>query len=235
MKRTAGGKFKPPRPALKKQASQQRSAGANYQAGREHTRQPKSELKAFDLAQIATSMSTAGVFTLLNVPENGPELYQRVGRRIYMKSVHIRGTVLAAATTTQDYGRIIVFYDSQPNGAAPTLAALLADSNAGHATAVTSEINLDNRERFKILRDMPFLLPSCTNTAGVITNLGMQDTVKQSMQFDEFIKLKGLETVYNGTNGGTIADITSGSLFVVTFSGIGNYNTSWSSRLRYYD
>jgi len=187
------------------------------------------------VATVTTSFSTAGVFTLLNVPVNGAELYQRVGRKIYMKSIHIRGMVYAAATTTQDRGRMVVFYDSQPNAGVSTLATLFADSNAAHGTSVDSEINLDNRARFKILADKQFIFPSLTNTAGVLTNLGPQDNILQSFDINLFIKLKGLETVFNGTNGGTDADITSGSLYVVTFGGIGNYGAQWASRLRYYD
>lgn len=207
----------------------------NYQSGRELTRQPKTELKAFDVATVTTSFSTAGVFTLLNVPVNGAELYQRVGRKIYMKSLHIRGMVYPSATTTQDRGRMVVFYDSQPNAGVSTLATLFADSNAGHATSVDSEINLDNRARFKILADKQYLFPSVTDTTGVLTNLGPQDNILQTFNINIFIKLNGLETIYNATNGGTIADITSGSLYVVTFGGLGNYGAQWGSRLRYYD
>lgn len=208
----------------------------DYQRGREMSRTPKQELKAFDVAQTVQTFNTAGTFQLLNCPVNGPEIYQRVGRKIYMKSVHIRGFIYFSATTIQDLCRIIVFYDAQPNAAAANLAALLQDSNAGAATTGLSEINLANRARFKILRDFQLQTPSCSFAAGVITNVAAQDQKPQSLSIDMFIKLKGLETEFNGTNGGTIADITSGSLYVACISQSDNVKQLYyTSRLRYYD
>jgi len=116
---------------------------------------------------------------------------------------------------------------------------LLQDSNAAAGTTVNSEINLAQRQRFKILRDMQIDLPSCTNAAGVITNLGLQDNSTKTYSIDMFIKMKGLEAVYNATNGGTILDITSGSVYLMTLIGSAGNNNGWNlafgSRLRYYD
>lgn len=211
-----------------------------YQAGRELLKTPKQELKAFDVAATGINFDTPAnppVFVALNAVVNGAELYQRVGRKIYMKNIHIRGFVVNTATSTQDMGRILVVYDSQPNIAFPTIAQLLQDSNAAAATSGLSEINLTNRARFQILRDYQVLLPSATNTAGVLTNFEMTDQIKNSFNIDMFIKLKGLESVFNGTNGGTIADITSGSIFITCVTQ--NNNAEWAfeftSRLRFYD
>lgn len=56
---------------------------------------------------------------------------------------------------------------------------------------------------------------------------------------DWFIPLKGLETIYNNTNGGSIADITSGALlfYLVCDADIttGTWNMEYTSRLRFYD
>lgn len=149
--------------------------------------------------------------------------------------MHLRGWFKDTGTTIQTLARLIVYYDSQPNIGAPLITDLLANSNAGGATSALSEINLVNRERFKILRDKQILLPAVTNTSGVLTNLAYPDTTG-SLAINEFIKLKGLETIYNGTNGGTIADITSGSIGFTVFSDTeGQWNFVWTSRLRYYD
>ena len=208
----------------------------DYQKGRELARQPKSELKAFDLSNFASVFQPAGIFTLLNIPINGPEMYQRVGRKMYMKSLHVRGFCLNVATSLQDMGRIIIFYDSQPNAAVSNIAALLQDSNLAATTSVFSEINLNNRERFKIIRDHQIMLPAVTNTAGVLTNGPLTlDPIKSTMNIDMFIKLKGLETIFNGVNGGTIADITSGSLYMLTVSNATGWEFSGTTRLRYYD
>lgn len=206
----------------------------DYQKGRELARTPKQEIKSFDLANVNVTFGAAGTFTLLNVPVNGAELYQRVGRKIYMKSLHIRGQVFPNGNGGIDFGRLIVFYDSQPNAAASNIGTLLQDSNAAAGTSVTSEINLNNRQRFKILRDMQFMLPNYAS-ADTPNILGYQDQIMQTFNINEFIKLKGLETIFNGANGGTIADITSGSLYICTYSNNANWSFNFGSRLRYYD
>lgn len=209
----------------------------DYQKGRELAKAPKQELKAFDVAHTSSAFAAGGTFTVLNTPVNGAELYQRVGRKIYMKSLQIRGIIQNTATDIQDMLRIAVVYDSQPNAALPVnLNAVFQDSNAGAATSVFSEINLINRQRFKILKDYQIMIPSVFNAAGVLTNVGFYDQKTESFSLNWFIKLRGLEAVFNATNGGTIADITSGSIFLVTFcSSATDWSFEFTSRLRYYD
>lgn len=211
----------------------------DYQKGRELAKVPKQELKAFDIALQSLANQTVGnppVFQTLNTVINGAELYQRVGRKIYMKSLHIRGVIQATAASVEQAGRIIIYYDSQPNGVAATIASLLQDSNAASGTSWASEINLTNRQRFKILRDYQVMLGDVTNIAGVAEVV--PDPIKNTLNIEMFIKLKGLEAIFNGTNGGTIADITSGAIgitFVGNSTTDGNYALSYTSRLRFYD
>lgn len=225
------------KPALKKQKSSFYVPAGDYQKGRELLKTPKQELKAFDVALTTTLGATiAGppAFNVLNAITNGAELYQRVGRKTYMKSLHFRAQLTPSGVATEAVGRIVIFYDSQPNAANPVIAGLLQDSNAAAATTWISEINLTNRQRFKILRDYQVLMGSSTNIGGA--NEIIIDPIKNSFNIDMFIKLGGLETIYNATNGGTIADITSGALHMVFFGDANiSYNLNWSSRLRYYD
>lgn len=244
MKRGRTQQFKPPRPALKKQ----RTSGAlvatktvvGYQQGRSMSMQPKQELKAFDVTSTTTNVDVVAAppnfETNLNCPVNGAELYQRVGRKIYMKSLHLKGWLQIAGTALQDFVRIVVYYDSQPNGAPPTFAQLFQDSNVGAASTFQSEINLVNRERFQIIRNIEVLTPSSTYTAGVLTNTAYPET-NGRLRVNEFIPLKGLETIFNATNGGTVADISSGALGFVVFSAENSNAVTfqWNSRLRYYD
>lgn len=232
-KKGAGGPIK-----KKKKAT---ISTAGYQRGRELARPSMREKKAFDTVsgQSINFLTPANppTFQVLNAMINGAELYQRVGRKTYMKSIHIRGNIIPITTSVQDFGRLLIFYDAQPNAANPTIATLLQDSNVPALTTVYSEINLINRARFKILRDYQVQLASLTNTAGVITNLALLDPIKNSFNINFFIKLNGIEAEYNGTNGGTIADISSGAILIVAVSL--NTNNAWvfnyQSRLRYYD
>lgn len=209
----------------------------SYAIRRQYGGQPKNELKAFDVAASNKNFIAAGTFALLNNMVAGSEVYNRVGRKTYMKSIRIRGVIYNILTNIQDTGRIILLYDEQPNGAQPVIADIVQDSNAGAATTIRSNPNLNNRERFQILRDHTIYFPSVTNTGGVLTNENYNDTEHASYNIDWFVPLKGKETMYNGVNGGTIADIVSGSLYLVVV--IQTTDNAWtfssSSRLRYYD
>lgn len=213
--------------------------GSTYNSGRTHPGQPKAELKAFDLnSGEAAAFDATGTVTVLNTPLLGTDYFNRIGRKTYMKNLHLRGWVFNNTTVTAtDVGRIVIVYDAQPNGALPVVSDIFQNANSAAATNNLANINLNNRQRFTILRDMEVYLPSVTNTAGVLTNRGNEDYIKQSFLIDEFIKLRGMETVYNSVDGGTIADITSGSLLLVTFAN--NASEDWAfqfgTRLRYYD
>jgi len=93
---------------------------------------------------------------------------------------------------------------------------------------------LTNRQRFQILRDYQVLLGDATNVAGAAEII--PDPIKNSNNIDMFIPLKGLESIYNGTNGGTVADITSGAIGITLFDAtLNGWAFDFTSRLRYYD
>lgn len=222
--------------APKKTTMTTKRVRTDYNVGRTHPSQPKAELKAFDTAQAQSVFATPANFTALNVPVTGTDYFNRIGRKIYMKNVHIRGVVNNLATsTTQEMVRMLIVYDSQPNTAFPVIADILQNANVAAATSVSSDINLVNRERFTILRDKQIIVYPVTNTAGALTNLTIPDPIAQTYNINEFVKLKGLETTYNVTSGGTIADVTSGSLLFVTFGASGAWQINFHSRLRFYD
>jgi len=110
------------------------------------------------------------------------------------------------------------------------------DANAAAASSPTSELNLDNRERFSILKEWTWVMgPTAANQSGQT----LTDDGSQCLSFSTFVKLKGLESVYNATNGGGIADVTSGSLLMLFVCDVNSTSGAWamsySSRLRYYD
>jgi len=210
----------------------------NYQVGRTHPTQPKAELKAFDVTETTTTFTQpAGPPTavVLNAIPQGADFNNRIGRKVYNKSLQLRGWVQNANTQgSEDFCRLVVLYDAQPNAALPTFATTFKDANAAAASTVLSGLNIDERERFKILLSEEFLIPPVTNAAGVETDVGITDG-SQHLKFNRFIDLKGIETCYNVTNGGTIADITSGSIIIFFFGQTGEDQANWSTRIRYYD
>lgn len=225
----------------KSNASKKKKSG-DYQKGRELPVQPKAELKAYDTAQAASLFPTAaaggGTVTYLNNVVNGAELYQRTGRKIYMKSLAFKGVVFPSGTASANNAslRAMIVYDAQPNGALPTLGAILKDANAAAGIGVFAHLNLDNRERFKVLWTKIWQMgPTPSTQAGQVQ---IQDG-SQCLHIDMMLKLQRLEAVYNATNGGTIADCQSGSLLLVTFADNVSTANAWEmlyqTRLRYYD
>ena len=75
-----------------------------------------------------------------------------------MMSVQVRGfikpedAVAPGANVVDNMARIMIVYDRQPNGAIATIANILS------AATSVSFMNLDNRDRFKVICDIHFKL-----------------------------------------------------------------------------
>jgi len=154
----------------------------------------KPEFKVIDSVG-STTVSTTGTLTLLNGLAEGDSATTRDGRQVLFKSIQLflRGTMNGSATNTTI--RSIIFMDKQPNETAPTMASLLATTVAGGVDAYR---NLDNRKRFVILHDSRMIL-----------------TTDFSERVHEHYKKMSLVTQYDSGNAGTIADITSNSLYLL--------------------
>lgn len=229
MKRTIPGTFVVGKgqPAFKKTTAKKK---ADYNIGRQHPKQPGAELKAFDTNMAAIPFN--GQYTILNVPKFGTDMFNRIGRKMYMKSILIDGQIISTvALATNELVRLIVIYDSQANAAFPS--NVLQDANPAAASNVYSQINLDYRERLTILRDIHLLTPT-NAVAGELQTNTLAD-IKTSLRVHEYVPLRGRETIFNVTNGGTIADITSGALWIYTSGSSGDWAFTGTIRLRYYD
>lgn len=195
------------------------------------------EIKAIDIARtgyIFRTPAAASAVALLNGIQTGTGFFNRIGSRIEMKSLHVRGTISNIATGTDCQGRILIIYDRQPTGALPVITSILQgrDQTGAAATSGLSEINLDNRDRYIVIRDMQFDFPSVTNTAGVLTNGPNWAGQDPRMTINEFIKLKGLVTHFSGTaNPATISEIATGALYIVTVAELND--STWQANLNF--
>jgi len=212
----------------------------------------KLELKGVDTQLtlspiIATTSTNASSFTLNLVPP-GSGSWNRVGRRICMKNLRIKGNLLQTyaliATTNNilgNYVRMVVVWDRQPSsGSVPTYDTIFGNTDqAGtESTGILSTLKYDNMQRFRVLRDTVINCPADT-TPGLA---GTQNLVTNCYPFDEYIKLPNLESTYSGqTATQTIADISTGALYVffrANSNAASNFvevdSDTWA-RLRYYD
>lgn len=162
------------------------------------------ELKYIDTSLGATPYPLAGtgVLLLLNGLVQGNDAVNRIGRKVRMVSIETRISFnLSQTSVSNGVGtRTIIFFDKQANGAAPVAADYLLTDN-GNANR-----NLNNRDRF----------------------ITIMDEVRESasgfcLMWKRYDKLTpranktNWETIFNGGNAGTIADIQSGSLYMLTY------------------
>lgn len=154
------------------------------------------EFKNFDAVnanRIVAAQTTATVVSIFNA-DQGTAPNEHVGRSVKVASLEYNFQVSAAATTAGASAiRLAIVYDRQPNAALPTTTDVW----------VTDEIetmkNRNNKKRFKILVDQKLEGISATAGPASLYNSGYRRFRVP------------LETEYNNTNGGTIADITTGS------------------------
>lgn len=115
-----------------------------------------------------------------------------------------------------------MIYDRQPNGAFPAIADILYNQNAG-AVEYASGVNMTNKSRFSIIRDLRIQLDTLNN---------------QSFLIHTYSKCNA--EVEFGSDAGTVADIRTGALYVVAFTGILSGAGAMSirncmTRIRYFD
>jgi len=186
----------------------------------------QTELKFNDTATLTTNVPTAGNVNLLNGIAAGTDYNQRIGRKITIKSIYLRYTLNPISTASAAVGdtvRVMIVYDTQANGALATVADVLQTSG------YQSGINLNNRDRFKIMYDKWHVMPANTYTAGALT------AGSPTQKFASKFKSCNLEQIFSGTTG-AIGSIATGSLFSLVISAANNVsNINLEFRLRFID
>lgn len=176
-----------------------------YQVRNRGPRTGKGELKYVDLAAAAYSCSTTASVTMLNGIAVGDDNNNRDGRQIYVETCQIIGKLAPEDSLTSDTNcRIMLVWDAQPNG-----AAIAGITDILVAATTHSMTNLNNRERFTILRDLVLPVGRTDNTTTVA--FAHSPTI-HSVKWFTRIKRK---TTYNTTTA-AITAITTGALLLVT-------------------
>jgi len=157
----------------------------------------RGELKYVDQTQNNTVIPTLGTLILLNGIAPGTGASQRIGKKVNIKSIQFRCSIGGAATGVtpfQGFVRFLWIYDKQTNATTPTVANIL------EATSGVSPMNMDNRDRFVVISDKQYAID--------------QSGGHQSGQIKMYKKLN-LTTVFNAGTAGTVADITSGAIYLL--------------------
>lgn len=151
----------------------------------------------FTVANCFTLASATGQLNLLNGCAQGTAANQRLGRRTINRSILIRIALWKSASGTNESPlRFMIVQDLQSNATAPAATDILQTDNIGGLT------NLNNSNRFKIIMDKEFRFGSVDNT---------------SVMYKKYIKCK-LPTQFNSGSAGTVGDIQTGSIYLLTYS-----------------
>lgn len=154
------------------------------------------EVKVVDTA-ISLACDQTGAVLLLNSIARGSDYNQRVGRILTMVGMELRFRDYVTGTTgTDQFHRIVVVYDRQPN------AAACSWNDVFGGVGCFLPMNINNRARFVVLHDEVNYL----NSAGEAG----------SAKYCEIVKRLEHSTVFNAGSVPSIADITTGSVYMLT-------------------
>lgn len=167
---------------------------------------------------VSATTVTTGTLTLLNAMTQGTTQNTRIGNRVYMRSVHLRiNQSFTGPTSPSSPLRLLVVYDKESNGAAPTATDILTGDT------ISSPLNLNRPGRFLVLMD-EYIPVQNGNAAAYFCN--------------RYVKL-GLPVLFNAGNAGTIADISSGAIYSYISHGGQSFTATTNSnnycRLRFED
>lgn len=159
-----------------------------------------------DLAFATYNLDTTGSIALVATIAQGASVNQRVGKKIMLKSLQVRGYLQNGAASYFNDCAVILVYDRRPTGSLPAITDVLVTANS-------SAFNNDaNSGRFKIIRRWDFELIG--NVTGTLATQQLTDCTAKTA--DDFVKLKGLPTVFKAAGTGAIGDIEEGALYVIT-------------------
>jgi len=180
-----------------------------------------------DVAVNNYACDTTGAIILLNTVPAGTGQSARIGKRIKMKSIQLRGFAFPGSNQAVLKVAWMIVYDRRPAGALPTLSDILE----GGANSLNF-LNDANSNRFKIVKRWDSVMSATTTTALDDVSYWDQDCYVKIPEQYAYTSYKALGT-------GAIADIDEGAFYFVTVgSGVPGTtapNVRAGFRIRYYD
>ncbi len=187
------------------------------------------EIKYFDTTKAATALVASvdwtgtefdpATFNTLCVPKKGTNINERIGRKISVMKIKIRGMIVCAAQANQTATdaatviRLALVQDMQTNATQMQGEQVFkAPSTAAAPNAVVTWRSLDTFGRFNILKEKFFTIQN-PNLSWDGTNMeqnGIVRTFKLSHNFK-----KPVDVNFNAADGDTVADIVDNSFHVI--------------------
>lgn len=158
--------------------------------------------------------AVASTMKLLNTIPTGTSATSRVGKRVALKAIAIRGNIAAASATTMEKCTMLLVYIRTPNQATtlPAWTEILKGQTSYDLT------NRDNASKFKILRRWDY---------EIIGNATTPSTGMEEQYFEYFVPLRGLPSTWtNASTAGTIGEFEEGALILCTVGDAANGATT---------
>jgi len=209
------------------------------------------EKKFFDTAIQTTPVVTTdawanGVYNPVTVftgsdcvstPSVGPAANQRVGKQITLKQLYLRGSmhlapnVDAAYVPGQTSAFLAVVLDTQTNGAQTASDQIYYNPSGTIDGRVHPLRNLQNAQRFRVLKEEVFVFPNPTAVFNSATNKLIY--AGTGVEFDWFLPLD-LQVNFDNDTTATIANVEDNSLHIIAAANDDNgVHLTYSARIRY--
>jgi len=204
----------------------------------------KPEVKGMDTIVAQSAISSTGTnanIEALNLIQQGSGSYNRVGRKVTLKSIRIKGIAACDAQLTSggwqgNALRCILVWDAQPSGATPVFSDIfgITDQSGNESSSWDDPPKYDTMARYKVLKDWTYDFNVQSNA------LANTNAVRMIQHIDCFLPLLNLQTVFSQANTPmTIADLQSGALYFITRAAATSAATTclvdFNARLRYND
>lgn len=184
---------------------------------------PKSTQKELGFVDLTLngSLSTIGSIHHINIIPNNTSASGRIGKKVTLKYVQIRGISYPLTTHTGSSNAFIIVYDIRPGTTLPAITDIL---NSPSPYALNNDAN---NGRFKILHREDWV------TCGSYSN-PVENTLRNMAQFHKLNK----KTEYGNAGTGAIGDVALGGLYFVFIGsevGTNGSTCAMSLRLRFQD
>lgn len=232
---TANASYRRKGPLIKRRKVQ--STGSSSYSTVARTRGPmaKGEMKYFDAYATNKSIPSGTDWTGKEIDPTGNTLFfpvvgaainERIGNRVWVQKIVVKGNLNWAAQTNQTtadalpYSRLVLVQDTQSNGTQMQGEDVFAPTAADDSLNVAAFQAIKNFGRFRVLKDKTFKCPQLPLSYDG-TNMEQSGAVmpfKMSYKFRKPVLVK-----YNSTNAGSIADVVDNSFHLL---GVSNNDTS---------
>lgn len=186
------------------------------------------EKKYFDTAYASTNITLAGVFTTSwNLIPQGTTKNTRIGNKCTVTNINVHGFIALANQLANnvlgDKVRWIVFVDRQANGAVPAAISDLIQTMPGAGADVHSFRNMDNVERFVILKDKTYVLNQGSQSGA----LGSSQTIREI----KMNKKCNIPLEFSSTTG-AITEVRSNNIMSLFINTAGNSLSAYALTVR---